>query len=65
MLFTSLKKQIVNANAQFEAGIMTADEYAQFQENTMKKMDIFLTCDRIKTEQYEELNAMFLDVTAE
>ena len=65
MLVTSLKKQINNANAQYNAGTMTAEEYAQFKETTLNKLDVFLTCDRIKPKQYEELNSMFIEVTEE
>lgn len=60
MLYQSLKKVIDNANEQYNAGTMSAEEYTQFKTSTIKKMDMFVVMDRISTTQYEELNGMFL-----
>ena len=43
---------------------MTAESYEQFKASTIKKMDMFVVMDRISTEQYEELNGMFIVVEA-
>lgn len=51
-------KLINNENALFEAGRVTAEEYASWKSNTMNKMDVFLACDRITEDQYQELVGM-------
>ena len=63
-VYDSLVKLINNANAKYEAGTMTAESYEQFKASTIKKMDMFVVMDRISTEQYEELNGMFIVVEA-
>lgn len=51
-------KLINNENALYEAGRVTAEEYAAWKENTMNKLDVFLACNRITEEQYQELVGM-------
>lgn len=58
MAYRSLVKLINNENALYEAGKVTAEEYASWKENTMNKMDVFLACDRITDDQYQELAGM-------
>lgn len=55
MVYRSLLKLINNENALYEAGEITAEEYAAWKENTMNKLDVFLLCNRITVEQYKEL----------
>lgn len=58
MAYRSMVKLINNENTLFEAGRVTAEEYASWKDNTMNKMDVFLACDRITEAQYQELVGM-------
>ena len=58
MAYRSMVKLINNENALFEAGRVSAEEYASWKSNTMNKMDVFLACDRITEDQYQELVGM-------
>lgn len=58
MAYRSMVKLINNENALFEAGRVTAEEYTSWKSNTMNKMDVFLACDRITEDQYQELVGM-------
>lgn len=58
MAYRSMVKLINNENALYEAGRVTAEEYAAWKENTMNKLDVFLACNRITEEQYQELVGM-------
>ena len=65
MAYTSMKKLIENANRKLNDGTMTQEEYELFKVNSMKKLDVFLACDRITSSQYEELVGMFETTTTE
>lgn len=58
MAYTAMKNLINNAINKFKNGTITSEEYGVFKTNTMNKLDIFLTCDRLTSEQYEELVRM-------
>ena len=58
MAYTIMKKLIENQNNKLKNGTITAEEYELFKVNSMKKLDVFLACDRITSAQYEELVAM-------
>ena len=58
MAYTSMKKLITNENNKLSNGTITQEEYDLFKTNSMKKLDVFLACDRITLNQYEELVAM-------
>lgn len=58
MAYTTMKKLITNQNNKLANGTITAEEYELFKANSMKKLDVFLACDRITSAQYEELVAM-------
>lgn len=61
MAYKSLVKVIEAENIQLSEGLIDSEEYATWKENTIKKMDVFLTCDRITEAQYQELTAMFAE----
>lgn len=61
MAYKSLAKLITAENKQLESGAVTSEEYAAWKENTLKKMDVFLACDRITDAQYQDLMAMFAE----
>lgn len=49
----------INAkNKQLDGGEISQEEYAEWKEGTLKKMDTFLVCGRISDDQYTELNGM-------
>lgn len=58
MAYRTMKKLIENENNKLENGTITQDEYDLFKANSMKKLDVFLACDRITSAQYEELVGM-------
>lgn len=58
MAYKTMKKLIENENAKLSNGTITQEEYDLFKVNTMKKLDVFLACDRLVTGQYEELVAL-------
>lgn len=58
MAYKCMLKLINNQNAQLEKGSITPEDYAAWKENTMNKLDVFLTCNRISEDQYTELTGM-------
>lgn len=58
MAYTIMKKLITNQNNKLTNGSITQEEYELFKVNTMKKLDVFLACDRLTSAQYEELVGM-------
>lgn len=60
MAYTSMKKLITNQNIKYKNGSVTKQEYDLWKESTMTKLDVFLACNRVTVEQYEELVNMFL-----
>ncbi len=65
MAYTSMKKLILNANAQFENGNWTAEEYTVYKEQQMNKLDVFFAKGRLTTAQYEELTSLFIEVNSQ
>ena len=57
-----MKKLIDNKNTQYRNGEVTAEEYNTWKETTITKLDMFLACDRITSEQYEELNGLLITI---
>lgn len=60
MAYTTMKKLIQNENIKFENGTVTEEEYKIWRTGTEKKLDTFLSLDRISISQYEELFGMLL-----
>lgn len=58
--YKNLKLIINHTNEQYKSGEITAEEYKSFKTETLKKMDAFLLCNRVSSEKYEELFAMFI-----
>lgn len=62
MAYRSMLKLITAENSAYDKGQVTDAEYAAWKENTMNKLDIFLTCNRITEDQYTELVGMLRNV---
>ena len=60
MVYNNMKKVIEKGNKDFQAGLMSQEEYENFKSTNMNKLDVFLMRDRITSEQYEELSGMFI-----
>lgn len=58
MAYVTMKKLITNQNNKLANGSITQEEYELFKVNTMKKLDVFLACDRLTSAQYEKLVGM-------
>ena len=54
-MYKTMKKLIDNKNTQYRNDEITAEEYQTWKATTMTKLDMFLACDRITADQYEEL----------
>lgn len=59
-MYRLMKKIIERKNEKFQNASITKDDYKLWKENTLKKLDMFLACDRITAEQYEELTALLI-----
>ena len=55
MAYNVMKKLITNENLKLKEGVTTESEYENFKKSASKKLDVFLTGDRITEEQYAEL----------
>ena len=65
MAYSSMKKIINAKNTEYDRGAVTAQRYLIWKEQQMKKLDVFLACDRITDDEYTELVGMFRNVEAE
>lgn len=64
MAYWAMSKVITAKNAEYERGAVTAERYLIWKEQQMRKLDVFLACDRITDDEYAELVGMFIDVEA-
>lgn len=55
MAYRSMSKLITNENLKLAKGECTREDYDAFKILTMNKLDVFLTCNRLTSSQYEEL----------
>jgi hypothetical protein len=55
MEYTAMKKLIENQNKKLTIGQVTQEEYDSWKTKQLDKLGIFLSMDRITSEQYEEL----------
>ena len=62
MIYSTVKKLIKNANAQYQAGVWTIDEYIGYKNTQQNKLDVFFAKGRLTQLQYEELTGMWLSV---
>ena len=60
MAYTTMKKLIANQNIKYNNEVISDDSYRLWKASTLNKLDVFLACDRITQEQYEELNNLLL-----
>lgn len=63
--YTLMRRLIENENNKYHNGMVTKDEYLQWQASTQNKLDVFFAGNRLTQAQYEELSGMFIDVTAD
>ena len=61
MTYTTMKKLIANANAQFQSGAWTETQYLEYKAAQQNKLDVFYAKGRLTTDQYEELTGMWLE----
>lgn len=62
MAYISMKKLIKNLNIKYNNGNLDAENYANYKENYMNKLDVFLSCNRLTSNQYKELVEMFIEI---
>lgn len=56
--YEMMKTIITNANNKLRNGTMTESDYEIFKTNSLKKLDIFLSLDRMSAPNYQELVEM-------
>ena len=62
MTYTTMKKLIANANAKYQSGAWTAEEYTEYKATQQNKLDVFYAKGRLTESQYEELTDMWIEV---
>ena len=60
MAYKSMKKLILNANAQFQSGAWTAEDYEEYKNIQQNKIDVFFANGRLTQPQYEELTGLWI-----
>lgn len=65
MVYTTMKKIILNGNNKFNNGEMNAEEYGLLKTDAQNKLDVFYARNRLTQGQYEELSGMLADDQAE
>lgn len=58
MLYTAMKKLIMNENSRVGRGEITQEEHGPWRAKTQDKLDVFYAKDRLTKNQYEELTGM-------
>lgn len=58
MAYISMKRLIENEKIKLENGMSTKEEFDLYKKQSLKKLDVFLACDRMTSEQYTELVGM-------
>ena len=59
-MYTTMKKIINSKNEKYQSNLISKEEYSLWKGATLKKLDVFLACDRINLDQYEELVGLFV-----
>ena len=62
MTYTTMKKLIANANAKYQSGAWTAEEYTEYKTAQQNKLDVFYAKGRLTESQYEELTDMWIEI---
>lgn len=60
MTYSAMKKLINNANAKFQSGVWTAEQYEEYKANQQNKLDVFFAKGRLTESQYEELTSLWI-----
>lgn len=58
--YNTMKKLILNANAQYKNGFWTEEQYNEYKEVQQNKLDVFYAKGRLTEAQYEELTGLWL-----
>lgn len=61
MAYKSMKKLILNANAQFQSGAWSSEEYEEYKNAQQNKIDVFYANGRLTQAQYEELTGLWIE----
>ena len=61
MIYSSMNKLILNANAKYEMKVWTYEQYVDYKESQQNKIDVFYAKGRLSESQYNELTDMWLD----
>ena len=61
MAYKSMRKLILNANAQFQSGAWTSEEYEEYKNAQQNKIDVFYANGRLTQAQYEELTGLWIE----
>ena len=62
MTYSTMKKLIANANAKYQSGAWTAEEFLVYKAAQQNKLDVFFAKGRLTEAQYGELTDMWIDV---
>lgn len=60
MTYSTMKKLILNANAKYQSGVWTEEEYNEYKQEQQNKLDVFYAKGRLTDSQYEELTGLWL-----
>lgn len=60
MTYSTMKKLINNANAKYQSGAWTLEEYNEYKESQQNKLDVFYAKGRLTESQYEELTNLWI-----
>lgn len=60
MAYKSMKKLILNANAQFQSGAWSSEEYEEYKNAQQNKIDVFYANGRLTQAQYGELTNLWI-----
>lgn len=62
MIYFTMSKLISNANAQYQSGMWSREQYLDYKDSQQNKLDVFYAKNRLTEAQYNELTDMWLDV---
>lgn len=62
MTYNTMKKLILNANAQYQSGAWDKIQYTEYKAAQQNKLDVFYAKGRLTESQYEELTDLWIEV---
>lgn len=62
MTYNTMKKLILNANAQYQSGAWNREQCAEYKAAQQNKLDVFYAKGRLTESQYEELTDLWIEV---